>query len=293
MKSEVMKTLIDLGLTSNETRELFSDRTRDVRNIKVWRDSISEVIYIDDFYVGDNQYVKSEYNQGLKVAKDKLNQEAKRDLERRLSAYKDLSKDKNVCDFGCGSGHFIQAIKSQAKNVVGVELQEQHISNLNEKGIKCVNDLKLIPNDSIDLIVSFHVIEHLPDPRRILNELKNKLNSNGQLLIEVPHARDLLLSDHMNCQAFKEFTLWSQHLILHTKESLQKILESTGFEILKMDGVQRYPLSNHLGWLTSSRPGGHIGSLSQIDTPSLTKEYENALEEIDATDTIVALARKY
>lgn len=284
MKSEVMKTLIDLGLTSKESRELFSDRTRDMRNLKVWRDSISEVIYIDEFYVGDNQYVN---------AKDKLKLEDKRNLERRLSAYKDLTKDKNVCDFGCGSGQFIQAIKSQAKSIIGVELQEQHISNLNEKGIKCVADLKLIPNDSIDLIVSFHVFEHLPDPRHILNELKNKLNSNGQLLIEVPHARDLLLSDHMNCQAFKEFTLWSEHLILHTKESLQKILESTGFEILKMDGVQRYPLSNHLGWLTSSKPGGHTGPLSQIDTPSLIKEYENALEEIDATDTIVALARKY
>ena len=50
MKTEVMKTLIDLGLTSKESRELFSDRTRDMRNLKVWRDRISEVIYIDEFY---------------------------------------------------------------------------------------------------------------------------------------------------------------------------------------------------------------------------------------------------
>ena len=36
---------------------------------------------------------------------------------------------------------------------------------------------------------------------------------------------------------FLNFTLWSQHLILHTRESLRKILEGTGFKNVIIKGI--------------------------------------------------------
>jgi len=55
--------------------------------------------------------------------------------------------------------------------------------------------------------------------------------------------------------------------------------------------VQRYPLSNHINWLSNGKPGGHKSSLSLIDTPALTSAYSDSLARIDATDTLVAIAK--
>jgi len=112
------------------------------------------------------------------------------------------------------------------------------------------------------------------------------------LVIEVPHANDFLLST-LNNDEFKQFTLWSQHLILHTKESLCRILRYAGFEDIRIEGVQRYPLSNHLNWLANGKAGGHKSPLSLIDSPTLTNAYSDSLARIDATDTLVAIAKVY
>lgn len=110
------------------------------------------------------------------------------------------------------------------------------------------------------------------------------------MVIEVPHANDFLLSV-LNNKKFKEFTLWSQHLILHTRESLEKILNHIGIKDILIEGVQRYTLSNHLNWLSDGKPGGHKAPLSLLDTENLSKEYESSLCKINATDTLVAIAK--
>ena len=66
---------------------------------------------------------------------------------------------------------------------------------------------------------------YVPDTtNKILKEFKTHLNPGGILIVEVPHAKDFLLSNLKN-EDFKNFTLWSQHLILHTRESLQRFLQ--------------------------------------------------------------------
>jgi hypothetical protein len=95
----------------------------------------------------------------------------------------------------------------------------------------------------------------LPKPIETLSALIKKVVSGGQILIEVPHANDFLLSV-VNCEDFKKFTLWSQHLVLHTRESVRKTLNFVSLEGIQIKGVQRYPLSNHLNWLANGKAGG-------------------------------------
>jgi len=157
-------------------------------------------------------------------------------------------------------------------------------------GIPSANSIDAIKDSSLDIIVSFHVLEHLPNPLDTLSELIEKVASGGQILIEVPHAKDFLLSS-VDCEAFKEFTLWSQHLVLHTRESLRRTLEYVGLEDIQIEGVQRYPLSNHLNWLANGKPGGHKSLISVLDSDTLFNAYQQSLSRIDATDTLVAIAK--
>ena len=115
------------------------------------------------------------------------------------------------------------------------------------------------------------------------------LKPGGRLLLEVPHARDFLLIN-LNSEKFKKHTLWSQHLILHTRLSLTSMLATAGFNDIMIKGIQRFPLSNHLNWLIAAAPGGHVGSLSFLSDSDLNCEYEKVLNQIDATDTLIASA---
>ena len=292
MADTIFQTLKELGLSSDQTRILFSDRTRDVDNLKVWKDLESGVIYIDDFYTGDVTYIEGNYR-SAKVADlktGKPNFERDSDALRRMKSNLKFVAGKRVADFGCGSGDFLRLVKPYCDLAVGVELQTNYVAELNASGIKCVSDLSDIEDGSLDVIVSFHVLEHLPDPISTLTQLKRKVVSGGHIIIEVPHARDFLLSD-LACEKFKQFTLWSQHLVLHTRVSLRKTMEFVGLEQVYIEGVQRYPLSNHLQWLATGLPGGHKSTISTIDSDALQQAYESSLASIDATDTLLAIAK--
>ena len=291
MGTEIFNYLKKLGLTSLETKKLYSSKTRDVDNLKVWRDEKSGVIFIDEYFTGQDTYISGLYRDEkvVQLKTGKPNFERKKDAERRFNSHLKYVADKNIVDFGCGSGEFLNLVKPFCNEIIGIELQKDYVNFLNSKNIKCISNISGIENNSIDTVVSFHVIEHLPDPIKILSELGVKLKSGGTIIIEVPHANDFLLT-YLKNENFKNFTLWSQHLVLHTRESLNLTLIEAGYQNIQIYGTQRYPLSNHLNWLKNGKPGGHKSILSEIDTENLSDAYEKALCKINATDTLVAIA---
>ena len=121
--------------------------------------------------------------------------------------------------------------------------------------------------------------------------IKSKLKNGGNIIIEVPHAKDFLINN-LKIKEFIDFTLWSQHLILHTRESLEKFLVAAGYKNIKIFGTQRFSIANHLQWAANRIPGGHRGKISHFETPELIEAYEKALDKNDATDTLIALAEK-
>ena len=137
-----------------------------------------------------------------------------------------------------------------------------------------------------DLITAFHVIEHLPDPLQVLKSLAEKLSSNGQIIIEVPSSEDALLTLY-DSDAFQRFTYWSQHLFLFNSNNLGLLAKKAGLAVKAIQHIQRYPLSNHLHWLSKGKPGGHK-AWSFIDSPELNNAYANALAAVGKTDTLVA-----
>lgn len=290
--SSIRETLNRIGAISDDRVELFSNKTRDSLNLNVFRDSTSKVIFIDNHYVGDGEYESGEYRkQSTPLIKSTgINYEDIADNERRYNSYRQFITAKDICDFGCGAGSFLKRAQPIAKSVCGVELQKNYADEINNIGINCYKLIQNVPKP-IDVITLFHCLEHLPDPTSILHNLRASLKDNGEgtLIIEVPHARDFLI-ENLKLEEFIDFTLWSQHLVLHTRESLRLLLADAGFNNIVIEGVQRYSIANHFQWLCNKKPGGHKSLLSTMQTPELIASYEKALARIDATDTIVAIA---
>ena len=120
--------------------------------------------------------------------------------------------------------------------------------------------------------------------------MRSKLKKKGKLIIEVPHAKDFLILQS-ELKEFKDFTFWSEHLILHTQKSLKTFLLKSGFKKIKIQFYQRYNFSNHLGWFLKKKPGGHL-FYKGFSNKKLDKVYKDNLIKLGQTDTLIAIAQK-
>ena len=116
--------------------------------------------------------------------------------------------------------------------------------------------------------------------------MQGLLTENGRIIIEVPSSSDILLT-LFACKAFQNFTYWSQHLYLFNTQTLRILIEEAGYKVLSIEQFQRYPLSNHLYWLSQGKPGRH-NNWCFIDAPELDSAYKNNLAKIGSCDTLIA-----
>lgn len=206
------------------------------------------------------------------------------DDQRRFGMVKAMLPNKRLLDFGCGAAGFLQRAKNLAAEVTGIEL-ETRVRDYWSGQINIVPSVDCA-GDDYDLITAFHVIEHLSDPRSMLNSLAGALKQNGRMIVEVPSSQDALLNLY-DCEAFQHFTYWSQHLFLFNASTLEMLARQAGLRVVAVQHYQRYPLSNHLYWLSQGKPGGHQ-CWAFLDTPEMASAYANTLAALGKTDTLIA-----
>lgn len=203
---------------------------------------------------------------------------------RRFDMVKAMLPNKRLLDFGCGAGGFLQRARNLAVDLTGIEL-ETRVRDYWAGQINIVPSVEAA-GGGYDLITAFHVIEHLPEPRAMLTTLAGSLKPNGRMIVEVPSANDALLTLY-NCDEFQRFTYWSQHLFLFNADTLEMLASQAGLRVVAVQHFQRYPLSNHLHWLSRGKPGGHQ-AWPFLDSPELTNAYASTLAALGKTDTLIA-----
>lgn len=206
------------------------------------------------------------------------------DDRRRFEMLEAALVNRRVLDFGCGAGGFLIKARSVAAAVAGVEPERRVREYWGDRLALC--DRLEDAGTHHDFITAFHVLEHLPDPRASLQELARHLAKGGRLVVEVPSSDDALLTV-FESDAFRHFNYWSQHLFLFNAETLRRLAVQAGLRVVAVQQFQRYPLSNHLHWLSRKRPGGHQ-HWSFLDTPALNAAYAASLASIGKCDTVIA-----
>jgi 2-polyprenyl-3-methyl-5-hydroxy-6-metoxy-1,4-benzoquinol methylase len=293
----IFSELLKLKIINKKKIIKLSDSTRD-RKIPVFQDIKSKVIFLGQYKTNHQYYKAIKYNDNdrilkkiskkiilIKTLQGNVKAPIIEDDKRRVVQHNKILKNKKILDFGCGWGGFLKRT-TKAKSLTGVELRKECIFYIkkNFKKIVVSDNLNNL-NEKYDIITMFHVLEHIPYQIETLKELKKKLTKNGKIIIEVPSADDLLLK----LKEFKKFTFWSEHLILHTENSLRKILKVSGFKKISIKYYQRYNFSNHLGWFIKRMPGGH-DFYKNISDAKINKDYSDYLIRRKSTDTLIAIA---
>jgi SAM-dependent methyltransferase len=103
-----------------------------------------------------------------------------------------------------------------------------------------MDDLSAVPDGSVALAVMVHVLDHLLDPKAMLEQIHKKLKPGGRVAIVTHNERSLLRS--VMGKRWPPFCL--QHPELYNPQSITRLLKSAGYGNVEVQGSKNYfPLS--------------------------------------------------
>jgi 2-polyprenyl-3-methyl-5-hydroxy-6-metoxy-1,4-benzoquinol methylase len=291
-RNKIKDLLIELGICTKDSILPYFPRVRDRDNISVLKCNKSGVILLSHSdHMDISHYTKKDLSYWNPKKRKTGSLAWMEDAQRRCNQFKIQISDKKWLDVGTGFGKILDLLSPVALETVGIEPQEAVRKFLSDKGYKVYSVINDAQDETYEVVTLFHVLEHFTDPIDTLSTIRQKMVKGAKIIIEIPHARDFLISFLEN-EAFKASTFWSEHLILHTRESVTRFLETAGFSEIIVKGYQRFPFANHLYWIMQNKPGGHI-FWSQLRTLGFDCEYANMLSAIDKTDTLIAEAKNF
>lgn len=178
-----------------------------------------------DFTPEKNQYLKKQYLQ-LK------------DYDKIIDFVECETKG-TFLEIGSFAGVFLNEVKKRGWDVIGLEPLEIPALYAERLGVKTIREYfgnDTIPKNSIDVISSCHVIEHVPDPSSFIKNAYEVLKQKGKLILETPTYDSLLFrilgqrERSVRCDG---------HLFFFTRKTLTKLVEKNGFKVLKYEKVGR------------------------------------------------------
>jgi SAM-dependent methyltransferase len=134
-----------------------------------------------------------------------------------------------LLDVGFGSGQWLLSMRKRGWQVDGVDFDQQAVQAATKLGlaVRCGSlEQQNFPKQTFDAVTMSHVIEHLPDPVRTLQECARILKPGGRLILWTPNTSSLghrLLKRHwLGLES-------PRHLYLFSPPSMRTLLEQGGF----------------------------------------------------------------
>lgn len=185
-----------------------------------------------------------------------------------------------VLDLGCGSGLRLQQFNNAGYETEGVDMAPGDVRYATEVlGLKVWQaDLveTPLPQNRYDLIMAYWVLEHLSEPVRLIQKIRDSLTPSGWAIIAVP------LADSWICRLFRGS--WCQikeaprHLSIPTVKGMIQSLEKNGLKYIRIKPVSTYELAGDIAltlwprglYATTMRKGASCRILDRVWVGTLT-----------------------
>jgi 2-polyprenyl-3-methyl-5-hydroxy-6-metoxy-1,4-benzoquinol methylase len=162
-----------------------------------------------------------------------------------------LPRPVRLLDVGCGSGTLLGLLKQRHFDVRGFDPSSEaariaRVENLVEVVVGSNLQDVTFPDGAFDLVTLFHVLEHVPDPRSVLQEVRRILQPRGRMILQVPN----VASWQSRLMGARWYALdVPRHVIHYSARSIQRLVEDAGFRVRR---VQHFNLRDNAPALASS-----------------------------------------
>jgi SAM-dependent methyltransferase len=109
--------------------------------------------------------------------------------QRHVAAYKLIAdlvpEDAKVLDLGCGVGHSFHLL--DPRETVGFDADPHALEGQDRETV--VGDMRTLPfeDNSFQAVISVQSIEHVPDPERVLGQVRRIIELNGTAIFVTPN----------------------------------------------------------------------------------------------------------
>lgn len=150
-------------------------------------------------------------------------------LDAIVATFEPYRKNNRLLDVGCGAGTFLEASARSGWEAVGVEVSRTAAEHVRGRGFEVFcGELENAncPDDHFDVVIASEVLEHVANPRAMLEAIARVLRPGGLLWTTTPHGRGI--------SARILGLEWSnvcppEHLQLFSVASIKALLSVAGF----------------------------------------------------------------
>jgi 2-polyprenyl-3-methyl-5-hydroxy-6-metoxy-1,4-benzoquinol methylase len=156
----------------------------------------------------------------------------KKRYRRYLQNIRKYKSHGKLLDVGCNIGLFLVTAKEEGFEATGIELNKECADYAENKfGLDIVNDYlenKGFQDGIFDIVTMFDVLEHIPDMRNALGEVRRVLKKDGLLVVQLPNLDSVMA--RLTGSKWVWFTT-PDHLYHFNPKNLSEFLLSNGFKI--------------------------------------------------------------
>lgn len=254
---------------------------------------------INGFY-NESIYFDSEYAGGAtkKYIDDKKEQEQK--ALKILDIINKYHNGKKLLEIGSAGGFFLDTAKNKCGfDVFGVEVSKEMCFFARGRGLNVYcGTIYNMPMGwgEFDVIYMGDVLEHIPEPNKFISLVKNKLNKNGLLVLELPLTYNPTLSgiiigifNMLKGNLGYKYFLPSQHRVNYVKKSPYHLVmfnkKSINYFLKNNDFVVQY-LKEYEG-IPKEKFKGKYELLKNLSSILTTNIYQSLLG-----DRMIVVAKK-
>ena len=140
---------------------------------------------------------------------------------KRIILSNQLKESRSVLDYGSGDGKFAKYLEKKGKKIFTYDPYKANTSN----------SINLLQNADfqVDMIMMWHVLEHIPDLKKVFPKILERVNKNGFLVIAVPNR------DCFDAKYYKNhWAAWDvpRHLYHFNHKSLLNFMSSYGLSFV-------------------------------------------------------------
>ena len=152
---------------------------------------------------------------------------------KKIEQYLDKASKPQLVEIGCGAGGIVKVLRDSGFDTIGYDIDPTLLKyGRDELGLPLFQEHFKTNLEAYDGIILRHVLEHIPDPRELLDRIFQSLKPGGIFYVEVPGIRAIGKGKY-DYNLLRYFVI--EHVFVFEKRTLLQLIEPYGFELLEGD----------------------------------------------------------